>query len=134
MGFGKSLPRGAGRIQTASRSCLMGSPISEVQWWFGFSAFSSALLKPLESSAASNILAAGWRLLMAPIETATPDTATKVLNVHPDPRLAIPGNEYFGRLRSEAENGAQFVRAAEFYCGWQRSGSCSWRSMPAPCR
>jgi uncharacterized membrane protein HdeD (DUF308 family) len=59
------------------------------------------------------ILAAGWRLLMAPIETATPDTATKVLNVHPDPRLAIPGNEYFGRLRSEAENGAQFVRAAD---------------------
>jgi uncharacterized membrane protein HdeD (DUF308 family) len=59
------------------------------------------------------IVAAGWRLLMAPIETARPDTATKVLNVHPDPRLAIPGNEYFARLRSEADSGAQFVRTAD---------------------
>ena len=59
------------------------------------------------------IVAAGWRLLMAPIETARPDTATKVLNVHSDPRLAIPGNEYFARLRSEADSGAQFVRTAD---------------------
>ena len=59
------------------------------------------------------IVAAGWRLLMAPVETAAPDTADTVLNVHPDPRLGIPGNESFARLRVEATSGAQFVRAAD---------------------
>jgi uncharacterized membrane protein HdeD (DUF308 family) len=59
------------------------------------------------------IVAAGWRLLLAPIETATPETAAKGLNIHPDSRLAVPANESFSRLRSEANSGAQFVRAAD---------------------
>ena len=59
------------------------------------------------------ILAAGWRLLMEPVELAAPDSATKVLNVHPDPGLGVPGNETFARLRSETDSGSQFVRAAD---------------------
>src|SRR6478752_7698901 len=59
------------------------------------------------------ILAAGWRLLMEPVESAAPDPATKVLNVHPDPGLGVPGNENFARLRSETDRGSQFVRAAD---------------------
>ena len=59
------------------------------------------------------IVAAGWRMLLAPIEPATADTAAKVLNAHPDPRLAVPGNQRFSRLRSEADSGSQFVRAAD---------------------
>ncbi len=58
------------------------------------------------------IVAAGWRMLLAPIEPA-PDTAAKVLNAHPDPRLAVPGNQFFSRLRSEADSGSQYVRAAD---------------------
>jgi len=58
------------------------------------------------------IVAAGWRMLLAPIEPA-PDTAVKVLNAHPDPRLAVPGNQFFSRLRSEADSGSQYVRAAD---------------------
>ena len=59
------------------------------------------------------IVAAGWRMLLAPIEPATADTAAKVLNAHPDPRLAVPGNQRFSRLRSEADSGSQFVRTAD---------------------
>ena len=59
------------------------------------------------------ILAAGWRLLMEPVESVAPDSATKVLNVHPDPGLDVPGNENFARLRSETDSGSLFVRAAD---------------------
>ena len=31
------------------------------------------------------IVAASWRMLMVPLESVAPDTAAKVLNVHPDP-------------------------------------------------
>ena len=31
------------------------------------------------------IVAASWRMLMVPLELVAPDTAAKVLNVHPDP-------------------------------------------------
>ncbi len=77
------------------------------------------------------IVAAGWRVLMVPVESVPPDTAANVLNVHPDRGLGVPGNESFARLRSETDSGSHFVRAADL-C--QRSGSCSWRSMPAGCR
>src|SRR5258707_6487180 len=46
------------------------------------------------------IVAAGWRMLMVPVESVAPDTAAKVLNVHPDPGLGVPGDESFARLRS----------------------------------
>ena len=59
------------------------------------------------------IVAAGWRLLMAPVEPVAPDTTAKVLNVHPDPGLGVPGNESFARLRSETDSGSQFVRSAD---------------------
>ena len=35
------------------------------------------------------------------------------MNAHPDPGLAVPGNETFARLRSETDSGSQFVRAAD---------------------
>src|SRR6476660_7164561 len=59
------------------------------------------------------IVAAGWRLLMEPVESVAPDTVAKILNVHPDQGLGVPGNESFARLRSETDNGSQFVRAAD---------------------
>ena len=59
------------------------------------------------------IVAAGWRLLMVPVEPVAPDTAAKALNVHPDPGLGVPGNESFARLRSETDSGSQFVRATD---------------------
>ena len=59
------------------------------------------------------IVAAGWRLLMAPVEQVAPDTTAKVLNVHPDPGLGVPGNESFARLRSETDSGSRFVRSAD---------------------
>jgi uncharacterized membrane protein HdeD (DUF308 family) len=59
------------------------------------------------------IMAAGWRLLMAPVEAAAPDTAATVLNVHPDQGLRVPGNDSFARLRSRTDSGSQFVRATD---------------------
>src|SRR6476620_10364939 len=59
------------------------------------------------------IVAAGWRLLMEPVESVAPDTVAKILNVHPDQGLGVHGNESFARLRSETDNGSQFVRAAD---------------------
>src|SRR5258707_4682691 len=59
------------------------------------------------------IVAAGWRLLMVPVESVAPDTAAQVLNAHPDRGLGVPGNESFARLRSETDNGSQFVGAAD---------------------
>jgi uncharacterized membrane protein HdeD (DUF308 family) len=59
------------------------------------------------------IVATGWRLLMAPVEAAAADTAATGLNLHPDPGLGVPGNERFAHLRSEADSGSQFVRAAD---------------------
>src|SRR5882672_10693978 len=59
------------------------------------------------------IVAAGWRMLMVPVESVAPDATAKVLNVHPDPGLGVPGNESFARLRSETDSGSHFVRAAD---------------------
>jgi uncharacterized membrane protein HdeD (DUF308 family) len=59
------------------------------------------------------IVAAGWRLLMVQDESVAPDTAAKLLNVHPDPGLGVPANESFARLRSETDSGSHLVRAAD---------------------
>src|SRR5260370_27751729 len=59
------------------------------------------------------IVAAGWRLLMMPVEPVAPETAAKALNVHPDPGLGIPGNKSFARLRSETDSGSHFVRTTD---------------------
>ena len=48
------------------------------------------------------IAAAGWRMLMAPVEAATPDAAAAALGAHPDPGLGLPPNETFARLRAAA--------------------------------
>src|SRR6516225_4078897 len=48
------------------------------------------------------IAAAGWRMLMAPAESATPDVTPKALSTHPDPELGLPPNKIFARLRVEA--------------------------------
>jgi uncharacterized membrane protein HdeD (DUF308 family) len=58
------------------------------------------------------ILAAGWRMLMAPVEDATP-AAVGALSAHPDRELGLPPNETFGRLRAEADAASQTVRAAD---------------------
>src|SRR5262249_32299889 len=59
------------------------------------------------------IAAAGWRMLMTPIEAPTPDTAAGALSAHPDRDLDLPPNETFARLRAEAEAASQTVRAAD---------------------
>src|SRR4029077_5115472 len=51
--------------------------------------------------------------MVPPVESVAPDTVAKILNVHPDQGLGVPGNESFARLRSETDNGSQFVRAAD---------------------
>jgi uncharacterized membrane protein HdeD (DUF308 family) len=58
------------------------------------------------------ILAAGWRMLMAPVADATP-AAVGALSAHPDRELGLPPNETFGRLRAEADATSQTVRAAD---------------------
>jgi Calcineurin-like phosphoesterase/Short repeat of unknown function (DUF308) len=59
------------------------------------------------------IAAAGWRMLMAPVDAATPDVADEALTAHPDPALRLPPNEAFARLRAEADAASQTVRAAD---------------------
>lgn len=59
------------------------------------------------------IAAAGWRLLLAPVEAAGPGAAAVARDAHPDPGLGLAPNETFTRIRSEAEAGARFVRASD---------------------
>jgi uncharacterized membrane protein HdeD (DUF308 family) len=59
------------------------------------------------------ILAAGWRMLMAPLEAATPAIIVEALTAYPDPRLGLPPSDTFARLRAEAESGAHSVRATD---------------------
>src|SRR5262249_10668089 len=55
------------------------------------------------------IVAAGWRMILAPVKAAQTGTANLALDHHPDPGLRMPGNEIFGRLRSEADTGMPFA-------------------------
>jgi uncharacterized membrane protein HdeD (DUF308 family) len=59
------------------------------------------------------IVAAGWRLLMAPSETAESVSPAAAPNVHPDSELGLPGSEAFARLRSAADGASEFVRASD---------------------
>src|SRR5437016_3599790 len=59
------------------------------------------------------IAAAGWRILMAPVEAVTPDAAAAALGTHPDPGLRLPPNDTFARLRAKADTASQTVRAAD---------------------
>ena len=59
------------------------------------------------------IAAAGWRILMAPVEAVTPDAAAAARGAHPDPGLGLPPNDTFARLRAEADTASQTVRAAD---------------------
>ena len=58
------------------------------------------------------IAAAGWRMLLAPVDDATPVVA-RTRSAHPDRELGLPPNETFARLRAEAEAASQTVRAAD---------------------
>jgi uncharacterized membrane protein HdeD (DUF308 family) len=59
------------------------------------------------------IASAGWRMLMAPAEVATPTAAEGTPMVHPDPGLGLPPNEVFARLRVEIGSAAHTVQATE---------------------
>ena len=59
------------------------------------------------------IAAAGWRMLMAPAEAATPEGIAAAPNAHPDPGLGLAPNDAFGRLREEAVAAAPTVRATD---------------------
>src|SRR6516165_5086641 len=59
------------------------------------------------------IAAAGWRMLMAPVEAATPAAAAEALRAHPDRELGLPPNETFARLRAETDAASQTVRATD---------------------
>jgi hypothetical protein len=59
------------------------------------------------------IAAAGWRILMAPVEPATPDAAAAAQGAHPDPGLGRPPSDTFARLRAEADTASATVRAAD---------------------
>ncbi len=59
------------------------------------------------------IAAAGWRMVMAPTETVMPAANTGALTIHPDPRLGLPPNEVFARLRTETDSTAQTVRNSD---------------------
>jgi uncharacterized membrane protein HdeD (DUF308 family) len=59
------------------------------------------------------IASAGWRMLMAPAEVATPTATEGTPMVHPDPVLGLPPNEVFTRLRVEIGSAEHTVRATE---------------------
>ena len=50
---------------------------------------------------------------MAPAETVMPAAAAGAPTVHPDPRLRLPPNEVFARLRAETDSEAQTVRNSD---------------------
>jgi len=55
------------------------------------------------------ILAAGWRLLLAPIETTVSAAAGSDPNAHPDPGLGVGPNAAFARLSAEIDSAASSV-------------------------
>ena len=59
------------------------------------------------------IAAAGWRMLLAPVEAEPPGAAAAGLSAHPDPKLGLPPNETFARLRREADAASPTVQAAD---------------------
>jgi uncharacterized membrane protein HdeD (DUF308 family) len=59
------------------------------------------------------IAAAGWRMVMAPVEAAAPDAALAAPSAHPDPKLGLAPNETFARLRAAAQSGSRTVHATD---------------------
>jgi hypothetical protein len=59
------------------------------------------------------IAAAGWRMLMAPVEVSTPEAAVAARNAHPDNRLNIAPNETFARLRAEIRSAWRTARVID---------------------
>jgi uncharacterized membrane protein HdeD (DUF308 family) len=55
------------------------------------------------------ILAAGWRLLLAPIETTVGAAVRSDPNAHPDPGLGVAPNTAFARLYAEIDGAASSV-------------------------
>jgi len=60
------------------------------------------------------IASAGWRMLMAPADVASPAATEGTPMAHPDPGLALAPNEAFARLRGEIDGAAHTVQATEF--------------------
>jgi uncharacterized membrane protein HdeD (DUF308 family) len=59
------------------------------------------------------ILAAGWRLLLAPIETTARAAEGGDPTIHPDAGLGFAPNEAFARLRAEIDSAASSVIATD---------------------
>jgi hypothetical protein len=59
------------------------------------------------------IAAAGWRMLMVPVEAPLPAAVATTRGIHPDPSLGLPPNETFARLRTEANAASPTVLAAD---------------------
>src|SRR6516165_9051111 len=59
------------------------------------------------------IAAAGWRMLMAPVEATTPAAAAGALSTHPDHELRLPPNETFARLHADVDAASETVRATD---------------------
>jgi uncharacterized membrane protein HdeD (DUF308 family) len=64
------------------------------------------------------ILAAGWRMLLAPLETPASASACATASddptLHPDPGLGLAPNEAFVRLHADIDSAASAVRATNF--------------------
>src|SRR3974390_2235687 len=58
------------------------------------------------------VAAAGWRTLMAPPDSAKPESI-ETPTIHPDPKLGLAPNEAFARLRAETDSAAHTVRATD---------------------
>ena len=56
------------------------------------------------------IAAAGWRMLMAPVEATTPAAAAGALRTHPDHELRLPPNETFARLHADVDAASASAR------------------------
>jgi uncharacterized membrane protein HdeD (DUF308 family) len=59
------------------------------------------------------ILAAGWRLLLAPFETTVQAVGGGDTNVHPDAGLGLPPNAAFAQLKAEIDSAASSVSATD---------------------
>ena len=58
------------------------------------------------------VAAVGWRTLMAPPDSAKPESI-ETPTIHPDPKLGLAPNEAFARLRAETDSAAQTVHATD---------------------
>jgi hypothetical protein len=57
------------------------------------------------------ILAAGWRMLLAPLETPASAAASDDPTLHQDPKLGLAPNKAFVRLHADIDSAASAVRA-----------------------